>query len=71
MCQGAILWCGISRVVFGTSIRTLQQLGWKQIDILAEEVVRRAPGYQCEVVGGVLADECDPLFANAPAAKSH
>ncbi|CAA9447878.1 MAG: hypothetical protein AVDCRST_MAG37-2021 [uncultured Rubrobacteraceae bacterium] len=26
MCSGAILWCGIPRVVFGTSIQTLKRL---------------------------------------------
>lgn len=65
MCQGAILWTGIETVVFGTSIRTLQRLGWKQIDILAEEVIRRSPAWHCTVVGGVLEQACDALFASA------
>jgi tRNA(Arg) A34 adenosine deaminase TadA len=29
MCQGAILWTGIEMVVFGTSIRSLQKMGWR------------------------------------------
>ena len=65
MCQGAILWTGIETVVFGTSIRTLQRLGWKQIDILTEEVIRRSPAWNCTVIGGVLEQECDALFALA------
>jgi tRNA(adenine34) deaminase len=65
MCQGAILWTGIAEVVFGTSIRTLKQLGWKQIDIPAEEVVRRTPFAQCRLIGGVLEAECDQLFRRA------
>lgn len=65
MCQGAILWAGIGRVVFGTSIRFLMDLGWKQIDIPAEEVVRRAAGWTCVVVGGVLEAACNELFLNA------
>lgn len=65
MCQGAILWAGISEVVFGTSIRTLQRLGWKQIDIEAEEVTRRTPFAQCRVVGSFLEAECDQLFRRA------
>lgn len=65
MCQGAILWSGIETVVFGTSIRFLQRLGWKQIDILAEEVVRRSPGWTCTVHGGVLEEECNELFQAA------
>ncbi len=62
MCQGAILWTGIGTVVFGTSIRSLQRLGWRQIDILAEEVVRRSPAWKCTLIGGVLERDCDALF---------
>jgi len=65
MCQGAILWSGIEKVVFGTSIRTLQRLGWRQIDILAEEVVRRSPAWNCTLIGGVLERDCDALFQKA------
>lgn len=65
MCQGAILWTGIESVVFGTSIRSLQKMGWRQIDILAEEVVRRSPTWRCTITGGVLEQECDALFALA------
>jgi hypothetical protein len=49
-------------VVFGVSIRFLVEAGWEQIDIPAEELVRRAPGVQCRVLGGVLEDECRELF---------
>ena len=62
MCQGAILWAGIRRVVFGTSIGTLKSMGWRQIDISAAEVVKRTPDAQCELVGGLLESECDALF---------
>ena len=65
MCQGAILWAGILEVVFGTSIRSLKQLGWKQIDIRAEEVARRTPFARCRLIGGVLEAECDKLFERA------
>jgi tRNA(Arg) A34 adenosine deaminase TadA len=65
MCQGAILWTGIEMVVFGTSIRSLQKMGWRQIDILAEEVVRRSPAWKCTITGGVLEQESDALFALA------
>jgi tRNA(adenine34) deaminase len=67
MCQGAILWAGIRRVVFGTSIKTLQTSGWRQIKIPAAEVVRRTPDAQCELVGGVLEGPCDALFRVAQA----
>jgi tRNA(adenine34) deaminase len=62
MCQGAVLFAGIGAVVFGASIRFLADTGWDQIDIPAEELVRRSPGMRCRVVGGVLEDECRELF---------
>jgi tRNA(Arg) A34 adenosine deaminase TadA len=70
MCQAAILWSGIEQVIYGTSIRFLQQHGWRQIDILSEEVIRRSPGWQCTVIGGVLETECNALFL-AAAPQSH
>jgi tRNA(adenine34) deaminase len=69
MCMGAIFWSDIGTVVFGTSIRFLQTQGWRQIDILAEEVVRRSPGWTCEIVGGVLERECNALFESARRAR--
>jgi tRNA(adenine34) deaminase len=65
MCQGAILWAGIPEVVFGSSIRTLEQLGWNQIDIRAEEVARRTPFASCTLIGGILERDCDALFQAA------
>jgi tRNA(adenine34) deaminase len=62
MCMGAILWAGVSRVVFGSSIGFLLAVGWKQIDISAEAVAAKWTGPACEVAGGVLATECDELF---------
>jgi tRNA(adenine34) deaminase len=56
------LWSGIETVVFGTSIRSLQRMGWRQIDILAEEVIRRSPAWNCTLIGGVLERDCDALF---------
>ena len=66
MCQGAILWAGIREVVYGTSIATLQRLGWRQIEIPAAEVARRTPFAECKLIGGVLKPECDELFRSAP-----
>ena len=62
MCLAAILWSGIGTVAFGSSIRFLQPRGWRQIDILADEVVRRSPGWACTIIGGVLERECNALF---------
>ena len=65
MCQAAALWSGIQEVVYGTSIVKLQQLGWRQIDIRADEVARRTPFARCKLVGGILEQECDQLFRAA------
>ena len=62
MCQAAIIWTGIETVVFGTSIRSLQRMGWRQIDILAEEVIRSSPAWKCAILGGMLEQECNALF---------
>ena len=63
MCKSAILWTGIGTVVYGTSIRFLQSQGWRQIDILAEEIISRTPFANCKLIGGVLEQECNALFA--------
>ena len=65
MCQSAILWSGIGSVVYGTSIRFLQSRGWWQIDVLAEEIVRRTPFRKCVLIGGILEQECNALFESA------
>jgi tRNA(Arg) A34 adenosine deaminase TadA len=59
------MWANIREMVFGTSIRDLQRMGWKQIDIVSEEVERRTPFATCRIIGGVLKLECDRLFQHA------
>jgi tRNA(Arg) A34 adenosine deaminase TadA len=65
MCQSAIEWAGIPLVVYGSSVPFLQNLGWWQIDIRAEEVVRRTPFRRTTVLGGILEAECNALFEAA------
>lgn len=62
MCSGAILWSGIPRVFYGSSIATLKSLGLNYIDVPCEEVSRRCSFGSFEVSGGLLEDECAPLF---------
>ena len=62
MCSGAIVWSGIPRVVYGTSVVTLKRLGLPQIDLPCEEVSRRSSFGGFEATGGVLEGECDRLF---------
>lgn len=65
MCQGAVAWAGIKRVVFGSSIPFLKSLDWWAIDIRAEELARLSTFRKCTVVGGVLEEECNKLFRAA------
>lgn len=66
MCISGILWTGISRVVYGSSLPTLHELGYRQIRLRASEVVAQAePALTTELVGGVMEEECDALFAAA------
>lgn len=65
MCQGAVAWAGIKRVVFGSSIPFLKTLNWWAIDIRAGELARLASFRECTVVGGVLEEDCNKLFRTA------
>ena len=64
MCSGAILWCGIPHLVFGSSTATLERLDLPQISLSCGELVRRASSSfeNLEITGGVLERECDALF---------
>jgi len=63
MCAAAIVWSGVSRLVFGTSAATLRSVGNRGVDIDAAEVIARsARASDIEVVGGVLEKECDALY---------
>lgn len=63
MCSGAILWSGIPTVFYGSSTATLKGLGLDHIDLPCEEVSRRCSFGSFEATGGLLEDECAPLFA--------
>jgi tRNA(adenine34) deaminase len=61
MCMGAIVWCGISRVVFGASIAELAtKIG--QIMVTDAEIAAKTPFADIELTGGVLAKESLALF---------
>lgn len=61
MCMGAILWCGIGRVVFAASIAQLsQKIG--QITVTSEQLAQAAPFANIAITGGVLAAESLALF---------
>lgn len=61
MCMGAIIWCGIGRVVFAASIAQLAaKIG--QIMLTAEDIAAKAPFASIDVTGGVLAEDAIRLF---------
>jgi tRNA(adenine34) deaminase len=61
MCMGAILWCGIGRVVFAASIDELAtKLG--QIMLTSRQVAEAAPFAAIAITGGVLSAEALALF---------
>lgn len=66
MCMTAVLWSGFGCVVYGTSIPFLRRHGWRQVDIRATQIAQRGDLGPCDVVGGVLEDQCNALFEQGP-----
>jgi tRNA(Arg) A34 adenosine deaminase TadA len=61
MCMGAIIWCGIGRVVFGASIAQLAtKIG--QIMVTDSEIAAKTPFLDIAITGGVLAEDSLRLF---------
>ncbi len=61
MCMGAILWCGVGRLVFAASVQQLATTR-DQIMISSAEIAAKAPFVPITITGGVLADEAMELF---------
>jgi tRNA(adenine34) deaminase len=62
MCAGLAAWANVTTIVYGASIADTAAMGRTRIMLPAAEVAARAPGYM-EVIGGVLKEECDRLYA--------
>jgi tRNA(Arg) A34 adenosine deaminase TadA len=61
MCMGAIVWCGIARVVYVASIAELTtKIG--QIMVTDAEIADKTPFAEIALTGGVLAEESLKLF---------
>jgi len=65
MCAAAIIWSGIPRVVYGTSIDSLIKFGWSQMTVPCRELAERSWIKQ-DITGGVLEAECDQLYNKGP-----
>jgi len=65
MCASAIRWSGFRECIYGTTIDTLIEKGWSQINISSVHVFEQSFGLstQARLIGPVLANETDPLFA--------
>jgi guanine deaminase len=61
MCASAIIWSGLTKVVYGASIKSMSERGIKQINIDCEEIFEKA-GHKIEVTGSVLQEEALSLF---------
>jgi tRNA(adenine34) deaminase len=61
MCMGAIVWCGIGRLVFAASVPQIGSLT-NQIMITSAQVAARAKWNPIKITGGVFADEAMKLL---------
>jgi tRNA(Arg) A34 adenosine deaminase TadA len=61
MCTGLAVWAGVTTIMFGSSIADTAAMGRTRILVGAAEIAARSPGV-VEVIGGVLQEECDPLY---------
>jgi tRNA(adenine34) deaminase len=64
MCQGALIWAQIQTLCFGTSIKTLMNLGWSQIDVSASSIAKAA-SEEMKIHERMLERKCDALFERA------
>lgn len=69
MCAGAIVWTGIGKTVYGSSVPFFVKHHWKQIGVRAEYVIKNSAFYQGTIMGGILHQETDKLFAEAYQSK--
>ncbi len=62
MCMGAIIWCGIRRLVYAASIAQLAtQIG--QINITSQQIAEATPFTDIEIAGGLLSGNAMRVFA--------
>lgn len=66
MCSAAIYWAMIPKVIYGSSIPFLHDLFGRQIEVRASEIISKTPDfYSCELVAGIMEEECNQLFIEA------
>ena len=65
MCMGCIIFSGISKVTYGTSIDKLVKFGWNQIAVTCNELAGKS-WIDVEIQSGVLDQLTDDLYKNGP-----
>ena len=67
MCMSAIIWAGIGGVVYATSIETAEERrASTRSTSLSPDVAGSATFWNGAILGGVLAEETDRMFAERP-----
>jgi tRNA(Arg) A34 adenosine deaminase TadA len=61
MCSSLAVWANLSTIVYGMSIQDTARLGKARILVGSEQIVNNSP-VMIEIIGGVLQDECAPLY---------
>jgi len=61
MCFAAVHWAGIDTVVYGTRIKDVARLGFRELTI-SNRTMKRLGGGTVRIVTGVLRDECLALL---------
>jgi len=62
MCAGLAIWANVTTIIYGSSIADTAAMGRTRIMVGAAELAERSP-FTVEVLGGLLKDECDALYA--------
>ncbi|MCX8514404.1 MAG: cytidine/deoxycytidylate deaminase [Pseudomonadota bacterium] len=62
MCMGTIIYTGISKVVYGTSISYLNKHYGNQIEINPEKIAQKSQFNKVTVIGGVMASQTNLLY---------
>jgi tRNA(Arg) A34 adenosine deaminase TadA len=62
MCMGLTIWANVTTVIYGSSIVDTAAMGRTRIMVGAAEMAERSP-FTVEVMGGLLKEECDRLYA--------
>jgi len=61
MCASAVIWAGISTLVYGVSINSLKSKGIEQIDIGCRDILKQA-NRKIEIIGPRLENEAIEVF---------